>query len=599
MAETVLGIQERLPGLGLDHHDEANGKSDLQISEDERKTRIGSLKKKAINASTKFRHSLNKKRHNRVHSISIEDTRDAEEEQVVDAFRQALILEELLPAKHDDYHMMLRFLKARKFDIEKTKQMWADMLQWRKEFGADNILEDFEFEELDEVLEYYPQGHHGVDKEGRPVYIEKLGKVDTSKLLQVTTLERYLNYHVREFERTINLKFPACSLAARRKVDQSTTIIDVQGVGLKNMSKTARDLLTRLQRIDGENYPETLNRMFIINAGPGFRMLWSSLKSFLDQKTTAKINVLGNKYQSKLLEVIDASELPEFLGGTCTCSESGGCLRSDKGPWKDPEILKMLQIASSRQWSDKKILGDEEEAVTGDRKDCSESLEQPHLSSVHEEPKRDETGTNVSISRCKGATTPLVDKAVDASWRKEFSDDKFPDSNGELSIQALSKAPGKSLSGLMVSRVTTFFVGVFAVLRVANGMQKKKKAEPAILWTAGTAEQTPASTAARRRRAPPAASPVEFSSVVKRLGDLEEQFIALSSRPPQMPCEKEQLLAQAVSRVEALEAELQATKQALEDAVARQDELLAWMEQEKLKTQKQKKKKSKLNLFCW
>lgn len=93
-------------------HDSALERFDvLENSEDERKTRIGSLKKKAINASSKFRHSLTIKgrRSSKVMSVvEIEDVHDAEEVQAVDAFRQALILEELLPAKHDDYHMMLR-----------------------------------------------------------------------------------------------------------------------------------------------------------------------------------------------------------------------------------------------------------------------------------------------------------------------------------------------------------------------------------------------------------------------------------------------------------------------------------------------------------
>lgn len=51
-----------------------------------------------------------------------------------------------------------------------------------------------------------------------------------------------------------------------------------------------------------------------------------------------------------------------------------------------------------------------------------------------------------------------------------------------------------------------------------------------------------------------------LSSVMKRLGELEEKVDTLNAKPSTMPYEKEELLNAAVCRVDALEAELIATK---------------------------------------
>eukprot|EP00271_Cylindrocystis_brebissonii_P007916 TRINITY_DN21835_c0_g1_i1.p1 TRINITY_DN21835_c0_g1~~TRINITY_DN21835_c0_g1_i1.p1 ORF type:complete len:783 (+),score=153.92 TRINITY_DN21835_c0_g1_i1:287-2350(+) len=313
--------------------------------------RMGSFR--GMIPTRKFRSTMKRRKYSKLLQKlqNMRDHRPEEEVKAVSTFSEILRAEDLLPARHDQYHTLLRFLKARKFDLDATKLMWSNWLKWREEYGTDNI-QSFEYPELPEVKKYYPQGHHGVDREGRPVYIELVGSVDTAKVLKNTTIERYVRYHVREFERTFDVKFRACSVAAGAHIDQTTTIMDVAGLGFKNFTNDARSLLAQLSKVDSDYYPETLHRLFVINAGATFRTLWMSVKGMMDPKTAAKIQVLGSN-RDKLFEAVDPSQLPECIGGSCRCDHvEGGCMMADKGPWNDPQILKLMQLQETGRVSD-------------------------------------------------------------------------------------------------------------------------------------------------------------------------------------------------------------------------------------------------------
>ncbi|QHO28423.1 hypothetical protein HN51_025919 [Arachis hypogaea] len=555
----------------------------------------------------------NKKRKS---SVNILDVRQVSELHAVESFRQVLIIHQLLPQKYDDYHIMLRFLKARKFDIEKAKKMWRDMVEWRREFGADSIMEDFEFKELNEVVKYYPHGHHGVNKEGRPVYIERLGNVDPNKLMQVTTLDRYLRYHVYEFEKAFAIKFPACSIAANTHIDSSTAILDVHGLGLKNLTKPARDLITRLLKIDADYYPETLCQMFIINAGPGFRLLWNTIKSFLDPKTTSKIQVLGNKYKSKLLEVIDASELPEFLGGTCSCVEHGGCLKSDKGPWRNPDILKMIfngeaqlarQVVKVINSEDKVITyakaktrpplnvkGNDTTIVESSSEDeditCPNAMNNCYsnlsLKPVHEEAKVAGTSSHGinNLSGYDDCIIPMVDKLVDA-----VSKNPSQQSSYTLKGRGTDGAPERNEAQIWIELITVLLFTLFTCFRsIALRLNKRlphisssnnvdhSGLESTLDATNKELPITPSSSTDTKENVLP--------SMLERTCELEDKV--------EMPRDREESLNAAVSNVDTLEAELSATKKALDEALMRQQELLDYIDRQ-VEAKFQKKK------FCW
>ncbi|KAK1272967.1 hypothetical protein QJS04_geneDACA007882 [Acorus gramineus] len=572
-------------------------KSDVENSEDERRrTRIGSFRKKALNASTKITHSLKKRGKRKVDcrfpSVSIEDIRDAEEERAVNAFRQELIVRDLLPARHDDYHTMLRFLKARKFDLEQTIHMWLEMLRWRKEFGTDTILEDFKFTELGQVLRHYPQGYHGVDKGGRPVYIERLSQVEPEKLMQITTIDRYLKYHVQEFERALLQKFPACSIASKRHVGSTTTILDVHGLGVRSYNGIVADLLHNMHKIDGNYYPETLHQMFVVNASGSFRLIWAAVKKFIDPNTASKIHVLGTKYQSRLLEVIDSSQLPDFLGGSCSCSDVGGCLNSNKGPWNDIQIMKEAEATfekPTRQISIgegaidsytrlRPLRGRGSDASAAESGSDVDDLSSPsglrsaggsRLAPVHEEFTQVRAGDPSVYYSCDDHFI-MVDKTIDYGRRGRSPVEKaFPgvedtrNSPAVLTPVSQGTAPvdrhntgkvGADDTSLryFARTLLAFLVKLLSLARIL-GFERRR--------VVGTVHPSISSEPNQDDHAKEQAVKEEqILPCLERLQRLEMILGELSTKPPEIPLEKAQMIHQSLDRIKAIEFDLEKTK---------------------------------------
>jgi hypothetical protein len=232
-------------------------------------------------------------------------------------------------------------------NTDKRWNRFIDSEKWRATFGGglDTLVPNFDYKEKPQVFAYYPQYYHKTDKDGRPLYIEQLGKIDLVAMRKITTDERMLSNLVVEYEKMSDPRLPACSRKSGHLLETSCSIMDLKGVGLGMMS-SAYGYLQQASAISQNYYPERLGKLYVINAPWGFSSVFSVVKKFLDPVTVAKIHVLGSGYQKELLAQIPKENLPKQFGGECTCP--GGCELSDEGPCK----FRCIELLSMREDTD-------------------------------------------------------------------------------------------------------------------------------------------------------------------------------------------------------------------------------------------------------
>ncbi|XP_044732366.1 SEC14-like protein 2 [Chrysoperla carnea] len=212
---------------------------------------------------------------------------------------------------HDDY-FLVRWLRARNWNVEDAEKMLRDSLKWREKWEVDTKLANG-WKAPEQLIKYYPSGLAGHDKDGAPLIVIPFLELDIYGLLHTASKEDMIRHTIQLLEYYLDL-------AAKSGENKVMGIIDLEGFRLRDFTyKPAAEFAISLIQIYEQNYPEILKKCFIINAPKVFAIAFSIVKNFLNDYTLSKIQIYKadpKKWKPALLEHISADQLPEIYGGT-------------------------------------------------------------------------------------------------------------------------------------------------------------------------------------------------------------------------------------------------------------------------------------------
>ncbi|KAI6147488.1 CRAL-TRIO domain-containing protein [Pisolithus tinctorius] len=274
-----------------------------------------------------------------------------QQEDVLEQFRRQVFEEDILHEGDSigtDDLTLLRFLRARKFNLNEAKKMIRNAQHWRKTVagvGIDelyNQLDIFNYPGREHVFRSWSMYFHKTDKIGRPLNVQFLAGCDLSELHKHITPDKHWETIVVSTETLARKVIPAASHAAGHHIGGVLAIVDLKGFGLSQFWQV-KSLAQASLQMSQDYYPEIMAKLAIVNAPSSFTFIWSVVKPWLSKETAEKVDVLGSDYQSVLLELVDAENLPTTLGGKCTCEHAGGCDLSGAGPWMDERLAQRKQ----------------------------------------------------------------------------------------------------------------------------------------------------------------------------------------------------------------------------------------------------------------
>lgn len=328
---------------------------------------------------------------------------------------------------------LLRFLRARGFNVNKAFDMLKEDCRWRIEQNMHIVRSQSAREllqcDLETVYRYFPTWLQGYDYQYRPVAWRQFGKFEIWSLLQVTTMERLVRFHAWESEQAIR-KMREKSDELHCNIETFVIIIDAAGWSLRLATGQAMTFIKGMAMTDSAHYPERLGKLIVINAPAALAIAWRIISTFLDDIQRAKIKILADKKEwfPVLLETMDISQIPRMYGGEAPDYSAEEAFRS-----LDPPQMQ-LQI-------DGKSASDDSSPSTeySDENVVSATMAVTSSEALHKSPQRSHFlygyfDTFTSLGSLVSSPQPVELRCDGSSSEYSAEEIKFSKQNGEIPV---------------------------------------------------------------------------------------------------------------------------------------------------------------------
>ncbi|XP_055301450.1 protein real-time [Sitodiplosis mosellana] len=256
------------------------------------------------------------------HFGTLEPMQESKLLQLHDMIKESLGGTQPVPA----YSILLRFLRARDFNVDKALQMLQESLDWREENNIDQMLHEYKAPPV--ITKYFLGAWHQTDKQNCPIYILRLGHMDVKGLLKSIGEEVLLQHALHICEEGLQL-IEQASNKTGKAVTNWSLLCDLEGLSMRHLWRPGVKALLKIIETVEKNYPETLGRVFIVRAPRVFPIAWTIVSTFIHENTRSKFLFYGGpdcvNINDGLEYYIDSGIIPDFLGGPCpTLLHEGG-----------------------------------------------------------------------------------------------------------------------------------------------------------------------------------------------------------------------------------------------------------------------------------